>query len=90
MCILPNFEAQDLKKFGRNKRMKEAQAEPVELIVAEQPLLENQVSARFIDSRKQASLNLHNCLFKKRASFIYQKVGLSNHSSRHAQKSQKP
>jgi len=45
MCILPNFEARDLKEIRRQgkKGSKKAAAETVELAVPEQPLLENQV-----------------------------------------------
>jgi hypothetical protein len=40
MCILPNFEPTDLEEFTRNSKRgkKKAEAETVELLVAEQPL----------------------------------------------------
>jgi hypothetical protein len=39
MCILPNFEASDLKELERKgKRGKKAQAEAVEIVMAEQAL----------------------------------------------------
>jgi hypothetical protein len=43
MCILPNFATRDLTelKQNRKKETKKAKAETVEIIVPEQPLLEN-------------------------------------------------
>ena len=40
MCILPNFEARDLEEFKKNRKRegKKAEAETVEIVVAEQPL----------------------------------------------------
>jgi hypothetical protein len=39
MCILPNFEASDLKELERKgKRGKKAEAETLEIVVAEQAL----------------------------------------------------
>jgi hypothetical protein len=45
MCILPNFEPSDLKTLKRKgkKEVKKAAAEKVELVVPEQPLLENPI-----------------------------------------------
>jgi len=45
MCILPNFVAQNLEEF-RRKRKKEpekAEAHTVEIVLPEQPLLENTI-----------------------------------------------
>jgi hypothetical protein len=40
MCILPNFEQSDLEAFKRKEKrdVKKAEAETVELFVAEKPL----------------------------------------------------
>lgn len=40
MCILPNFEQSDLEEFTRKGKrgVKKAEAETVELFIAEQPL----------------------------------------------------
>jgi hypothetical protein len=45
MCILPNFEARDLEELRRNRKRgnKKAEAETVEVIIPEQPLLEKQI-----------------------------------------------
>jgi len=48
MCTLPNFEARDLERLGQkrkkgNKKAKKAATETVEIIVPEQPLLENPI-----------------------------------------------
>ena len=48
MCTLPNFEACALEQLGQNrnkgyKKAKKAAAENVEIIVPEQPLLENPI-----------------------------------------------
>jgi hypothetical protein len=43
MCILPNFATRDLTELEqkRKKETKKAEAETLEIIVPEQPLLEN-------------------------------------------------
>jgi hypothetical protein len=44
MCILPNFEASDLKELQKRKnKIKKAEAEKVEMIIPEQQLLENPI-----------------------------------------------
>jgi hypothetical protein len=45
MCTLPNFEARDLERLGQNrkKRIKKAEAKTVEIIIPEQPFLENPI-----------------------------------------------
>ena len=45
MCILPNFAAQDLEEVrpNRKKETKKVKAKTVEIIVPEQPLLENSI-----------------------------------------------
>jgi hypothetical protein len=45
MCILPNFTMRDLATFKQNrkKEMEKAEAETVEISIAEQALLENSI-----------------------------------------------
>ena len=45
MCNLPNFVALNLEEFRRNrkKETKKAEANIVEIIIPEQPLLENSI-----------------------------------------------
>jgi hypothetical protein len=44
MCILPNFEASDLKELQKRKKAhKKAETEKVEIIIPEQKLLENHI-----------------------------------------------
>jgi hypothetical protein len=45
MCILPNFAEGDLAEYKRKRKeeRKKAEAETVEIIVPEQPLLEESV-----------------------------------------------
>jgi hypothetical protein len=41
MCILPNFPTSDLTELEKKGKKENKKAETVELIVPEQPLLEN-------------------------------------------------
>jgi hypothetical protein len=45
MCNLPNFEARDLEALSRDRKRgkKKAEAKTVEIVIPEQPLLENQL-----------------------------------------------
>jgi len=48
MCILPNFEASNLEQFAQkrkkgNRKAKKAATEIMEIIVPEQPQLENPI-----------------------------------------------
>lgn len=45
MCILPNFELQHLKELKRNHKREDekTKVETVELVIPEQPALENQI-----------------------------------------------
>ena len=45
MCILPNFVERDLEELGQNgkKETKKAKVETMEIIIPEQPFLENSI-----------------------------------------------
>jgi hypothetical protein len=45
MCILPNFATRDLKELEQNreKETKKTEAKKLEIIIPEQPLLENSI-----------------------------------------------